>query len=93
MVLLPLRFRRAFLFFSTCRHIFFAANRATGFQKLTHIHLKIFFKLTRWLIPRTKFTIQDEVRRIHSSVIVCNHLSYLASYFAYFASAAAPDNS
>jgi 1-acyl-sn-glycerol-3-phosphate acyltransferase len=56
---------------------FFAANRATVLQKLTHIHMKNFFTWTRWLIPRTKFTIQKEVRQIHSSVIVCNHLSYL----------------
>lgn len=56
---------------------FFAANRATAFQKLTHIHMKNFFKLAQVLIPRTRFTIQDEVRRLHSSVIVCNHLSYL----------------
>lgn len=39
--------------------------------------MKNFFTWTRWLIPRTKFTIQKEVREIHSSVIVCNHLSYL----------------
>jgi len=56
---------------------FFAANRATAFQKLTHIHMKNFFKLTGWLIPRVKFSIQDEVCQLHSSVIVCNHLSYL----------------
>ena len=39
--------------------------------------MKNFFTLTGWLIPRTKFAIQKEVREIHSSVIVCNHLSYL----------------
>jgi len=55
----------------------FARNRATAFQKLTHRHMKNFFILTRWLVPRTKFAIQKEVREIHSSVIVCNHLSYL----------------
>jgi 1-acyl-sn-glycerol-3-phosphate acyltransferase len=55
----------------------FAENRATALQKLNHIHLKIFFTLTRWLIPRTKFDIPENVREIHSSVIVCNHLSYL----------------
>lgn len=55
----------------------FAENRATVFQNLNHVHLKIFFALTRLLVPRTKFNIPKEVRNIHSSVIVCNHLSYL----------------
>jgi len=39
--------------------------------------MKNFFALTRFLIPRTKFKIQDEVRQIKSSVVICNHLSYL----------------
>jgi 1-acyl-sn-glycerol-3-phosphate acyltransferase len=55
----------------------FAGKRVKSFQKLNHLHMKNFFTLTRWLIPRTKFDIQEEVRDIHSSVIVCNHLSYL----------------
>lgn len=56
---------------------FFAKNRATALQKVNHIHLKVFFTLTRLLIPRAKFNIPEDVRQIHSSVIVCNHLSYL----------------
>jgi 1-acyl-sn-glycerol-3-phosphate acyltransferase len=55
----------------------FSSNRAAAFQNLNHIHMKNFFALTRLLIPRTKFDIEKEVREIHSSVIVCNHLSYL----------------
>ena len=39
--------------------------------------MKNFFALTRLLIPRTKFNIQREIRHIHSSIVVCNHLSYL----------------
>ena len=66
-----------FFFFFYGPAYFFAANRATALQNLNHIHMKYFFSLTRWLIPRTKFAIQKEVRGIHSSVIVCNHLSYL----------------
>jgi len=54
-----------------------ARDRVTAFQKLNHIHMKNFFTLTRLLVPRTKFAVQREVREIHSSVIVCNHLSYL----------------
>jgi 1-acyl-sn-glycerol-3-phosphate acyltransferase len=55
----------------------FAKNRATALQNLNHVHLKVFFALTRLLIPRTKFDIPNNVREIHSSIIVCNHLSYL----------------
>jgi len=55
----------------------FSKDHVTAFQNLNHIHMKNFFTLTQWLIPRTKFAIQKEVREIHSSVIVCNHLSYL----------------
>ena len=55
----------------------FAKNRAAALQRLNHIHLKIFFALTKLLVPGTKFIIPEDVRKIHSSVIVCNHLSYL----------------
>jgi 1-acyl-sn-glycerol-3-phosphate acyltransferase len=55
----------------------FAANRATALQNLNHVHLKCFFALTRLLVPRTKFKIPQEVRKIHSAIVVCNHLSYL----------------
>lgn len=66
--LLPLLFMPAYIF---------AQNGTTAFQKVNHLHLKCFFALTRFLAPRTKFTIPSDVRKIHSSVIVCNHLSYL----------------
>ena len=55
----------------------FSSNRGAAFQNLNHIHMKNFFALTRLLIPRTKFDIRKEIRHIHSSVVVCNHLSYL----------------
>jgi len=55
----------------------FSKNRARAFQNLSYINMKNFFALTRFLIPRTKFKIQDEVRQIKSSVVICNHLSYL----------------
>jgi len=57
--------------------IFFSANREFAFQKLNHIFFKSFFSLARALIPRLAFNISDEVRSVRSSVIVCNHLSYL----------------
>jgi len=55
----------------------FAKSSATALQNLNHVHLKIFFALTRLLVPRTKFKFPEDVRKINSSVIVCNHLSYL----------------
>ena len=55
----------------------FSKNSARAFQKFNHVNLKIFFALTRFLIPLTKFKIPNEIRQIKSSVIVCNHLSYL----------------
>jgi 1-acyl-sn-glycerol-3-phosphate acyltransferase len=55
----------------------FAENSATALQNLNHVHLKCFFALTRLLVPRTKFKIPKDVREIHSSIVVCNHLSYL----------------
>jgi 1-acyl-sn-glycerol-3-phosphate acyltransferase len=55
----------------------FSKNPAPAFQKITHINMKIYFALARFLIPRTKFKIPNEIRQIKSSVIVCNHLSYL----------------
>lgn len=65
-----------FLLFQVPSYLFLK-NSARAFQKFNHINLKIFFALTRFLIPRTKFKIQNEIGRIKSSVIVCNHLSYL----------------
>ena len=65
-----------FLFFHIPAYLF-SKNRARAFQNLNYINMKNFFALTRFLIPRTKFKIQDEVRQIKSSVVICNHLSYL----------------
>jgi 1-acyl-sn-glycerol-3-phosphate acyltransferase len=55
----------------------FAENRATALQNINHIHLKCFFSLTRLLVPRTKYKISEDVRKLHSAIVVCNHLSYL----------------
>jgi 1-acyl-sn-glycerol-3-phosphate acyltransferase len=46
-------------------------------QKMNHLHLKCFLALVGFLAPRTKFTIDAEVRGLRSSIIVCNHISYL----------------
>ena len=69
-----------YLFFLLVLYIpayIFAESRAAAFQNLNHVHLKCFFGLAKFLFPRTKFEIPKDVREIHSSVIICNHLSYL----------------
>lgn len=65
-----------FFFFYLPTHLF-SATKAPALQQLIHNHMKYFFKLTKRLIPRTEFLIQEDVPKIHSSIIVCNHLSYL----------------
>ena len=57
----------------------FSKNRAVAFQKLNCWFYRGFFGLCRIVIPRHKWQIQPQVRAIHSSVIVCNHISYLDS--------------
>jgi len=55
----------------------FAENREDSFQRLNHHYFKGFFILVRVFIPGQKWRISDEIKSIRSSVIVCNHLSYL----------------
>ena len=57
----------------------FSRNRERSFQCLNHRFYKGFFKLLRILIPSTLWHIRDDVLSIRSSVIVCNHISYLDS--------------
>lgn len=58
---------------------FFAKNRAAAFQYLNSFFYKGFFLLCRCLVPSHRWEIQPEVRHIRSSVIICNHISYLDS--------------
>lgn len=55
----------------------FSKNREESFQRLNHTFYRIFFLLVRLITPGLKIRIQDDVYRIRSSVIVCNHISYL----------------
>jgi 1-acyl-sn-glycerol-3-phosphate acyltransferase len=55
----------------------FSKNREISFQRLNHNFYKGFFFLIRILIPGQKWRIAEELKVIRSSVIVCNHLSYL----------------
>ena len=55
----------------------FSENREISFQRLNHNFYRGFFFLVRVFIPGQKWYISDEIESIRSSVIVCNHLSYL----------------
>jgi 1-acyl-sn-glycerol-3-phosphate acyltransferase len=55
----------------------FSDNREKSFQRLNHHFYKGFFFLIRVFIPGQKWRVSDEIESIRSSVIVCNHLSYL----------------
>ncbi len=55
----------------------FSGDRERSFQRLNHKFYRGFFRLARILIPRTRWCIHEDVRKIRSAVIVCNHISYL----------------
>jgi 1-acyl-sn-glycerol-3-phosphate acyltransferase len=57
----------------------FTTNRAPAFQNLNSWFYKGFFLLCRYFIPNYRWNIQPEIRHIRSSVIICNHISYLDS--------------
>ena len=57
--------------------VLLSKNREFSFQGLNHYFYRGFFFLVQVLIPGQKWCIADEIRSIRSSVIVCNHLSYL----------------
>jgi len=62
-----------FYFFS----FLFSNNREKSFQKLNHRFFKSFFWVVQIITPRLHIHIDDDVYSIRSSVVVCNHISYL----------------
>jgi 1-acyl-sn-glycerol-3-phosphate acyltransferase len=56
---------------------FFASEREPAFQRINCSFYRGFFALLRILAPRLRVSVQDDISSIRSSVIVCNHLSYL----------------
>jgi 1-acyl-sn-glycerol-3-phosphate acyltransferase len=73
-------FTLGFIVFFSPRYLMaslFSENSEYAFQRLNHHFYKGFFFLIRILIPGQKWCIADEIKSIRSSVIVCNHLSYL----------------
>jgi 1-acyl-sn-glycerol-3-phosphate acyltransferase len=67
------------VFFSLCYFaaFLFSKNREIAFQRVNHLYYRSFFLFVRTIIPGLELKIQDEIFSIRSSVIVCNHLSYL----------------
>jgi len=57
----------------------FSKHRERAFQRLNSRFYRGFFLLVRRLMPGHRWSIQPEVRKIRSAVIVCNHRSYLDS--------------
>jgi 1-acyl-sn-glycerol-3-phosphate acyltransferase len=55
----------------------FSPGREEKFQYLTHLFYKRFFRILRRLAPSHRWMIDEEIQRISSSIILCNHLSYL----------------
>lgn len=55
----------------------FSRDRERSFQRLNHRFYRGFFFLLRLLVPWNMWRIGEEVLKIRSSVIVCNHVSYL----------------
>lgn len=48
-----------------------------SFQKLNHIFYRGFFGICRLLMPRQRWRIDPNLAAVRSSVIVCNHISYM----------------
>ncbi len=55
----------------------FAPCREIAFQKLNHRFYRIFIRIIRLFIPDLNLHIDKSALSIRSSVIICNHLSYL----------------
>lgn len=81
-VLLWTYFTVGFVFFFSPFYfysLFFSTNREQTFQRLNSRFYRGFFYLSRVLMPGHRWRIPPEVKNIRSSVVVCNHRSYLDS--------------
>lgn len=55
----------------------FNKNPELHFQRLNSYFYQIFFRIVRVTAPRQRMELDEKIADIRSSVIVCNHLSYL----------------
>lgn len=59
--------------------LIFSKDRERSFQRLNHNFYRGFFGLVRVFIPAVTWRIDEDIRSVRSSVVVCNHISYLDS--------------
>ncbi len=75
-----LYFTLGFLLFFSPLYIaaaLFSSQREQAFQRLNRSFYRGFFTFLRTLAPRQRWIIDERIAVLRSSVIVCNHLSYL----------------
>jgi len=75
-------FTIGFLIFFSPRYLvarLFAQDRTAAFQRLNSQFYRGFFALCRFLIPRQRWDVSPEISKIHGSIVLCNHISYLDS--------------
>ncbi len=73
-------FTLGFILFFSWRYLLFgpfAKDPELYFQRLNSQFYRIFFAIVKAAAPRQKLELDDKLASINSSVIVCNHLSYL----------------
>lgn len=73
-------FTLGFILFFSWRYLayaLFVKNPEIQFQRLNSLFYRIFFRVVSVTAPRQKIEIDERIAAIKSSVIVCNHLSYL----------------
>lgn len=56
---------------------FFKNRRELAYQRLNHLFFRGFIFLVRTLLPGHRWRIDETAKNIRSSVVVCNHRSYL----------------
>ena len=77
-------FTAGFVVFFSLFYLFaflFSKERTAAFQAMNSRFFRSFFRLCQFLIPRHQWQIDPEIRSIRSSVVLCNHVSYLDSIF------------
>jgi 1-acyl-sn-glycerol-3-phosphate acyltransferase len=73
-------FTGGFLLFFSPRYLWawiWAGDRETAFQRLNQRFFHSFFRVLQCITPGLTLRIHGDVKEIHSSIIISNHLSYL----------------
>jgi 1-acyl-sn-glycerol-3-phosphate acyltransferase len=73
-------FTGGFLLLFSMRYLWawvWARDREAAFQRLNQRFFRSFFRVLEWITPGLTLRIHGDVKEIHSSIIISNHLSYL----------------